>query len=101
MKQPLFSVLIFLLTIQLSAQHSEFITYPNGLIYSESTMEQLTFIVDSLNLKFNTCSPERVYYSEWQTLGYVIYFKNGNSAAKKDMQAQMPIEKFLEKCFLF
>ncbi len=45
---------------------SEFQTFPNGLIYSETTMNKLSHIVDSLNLKFKKCNLRVDFDSEYQ-----------------------------------
>lgn len=44
-------------------QYSEFEQHENGLIYSENTINQLKFIVDSFNVKFRSCEPSQTYLS--------------------------------------
>lgn len=50
----------------------EFHTYPNGLIYNDSTMGRLKFIVDSLQLKFKHCDLTRDYHSVRQGKAHAI-----------------------------
>lgn len=80
------------------AQSEEFSVYPNGLIYSESTMNKLSVIVDSLNLKYKTCDLNKVFYAKSQTVGHLVRLDKGNIiAAKKDIENQMDLETFLAK----
>ena len=77
---------------------SEFETYPNGLIYSETTMNKLGHIVDSLNLKFKRCNLSNDFESEFQTIGCIVLLeKRKVKQAKRDMENQMPIEDFIKK----
>lgn len=39
--------------VSASCQKTEFEIYPNGLIYSEQTMNKLRHVADSLNLNLN------------------------------------------------
>ena len=48
--------------------YTEFGNSSNGLIYSDTTIKQLKFIVDSLNLKFKVCDLYKTYYSKLVTL---------------------------------
>ena len=50
----------------------EFGLYENGLIYSDTTINQLKRVVDSLNLKHAVCVNNPKYYSKLQSTGYVI-----------------------------
>ena len=80
------------------AQHSEFPIHDNGLIYTESTMNQLAHIVDSLNLKYKNCSADPVYYSTPQTVGHFILLKGEHvKAAKEDIEAGIEYEAFISK----
>ncbi len=77
---------------------SEFQIYPNGLIYSQTTMKKLNRIVDSLNLKFRKCELIRDINSTSQTVGYVVKLeKRRVKQAMLDMQNQMPIADFMLK----
>ena len=94
------STLIFGLTFSLCslAQSPEFKTYSNGLIYSEETMTKLSFIVDSLNLKFKTCDFNKDFYSVQQVMGHYIYLDSGDlKSAKKDIDQNISFQKFCEK----
>lgn len=50
----------------------EFGLFENGLIYSDTTINQLKRVVDSLNLKHAVCSNSPDYYSQLQSTGYVV-----------------------------
>ena len=52
MKTFKISIIGMLCAISAYCQDEEFKVYSNGLIYSEQTMKNLGYIVDSLNLKF-------------------------------------------------
>ena len=79
-------------------RYPEFKVYPNGLIYSEYTMNKLNHIVDSLNLKFKSCDVNKRFYSEYQTVAYAVILEKGNlKQAKKDMENQIPIQEFIKK----
>lgn len=85
-------------TISAYCQDGEFKVYPNGLIYSEQTMNKLSHIVDSLNLKFKTCNFNTVYYSKSQTIGHIIKVeKDDIKQAKTDMENQISLDEFLKK----
>jgi len=55
MKKLLICSFLFFIVGKTFAQNGEFEIHPNGYIYSESTMDKLAHIVDSLNLKYKTC----------------------------------------------
>ncbi|MFN8339355.1 MAG: hypothetical protein U0T36_10075 [Saprospiraceae bacterium] len=81
-----------------SDQYNEFKIYPNGLIYSEKTMGKLSYIVDSLNLKFKNCHFNTVFHAQSQTIGHIIKIDNMSiKKAKKDMENQLPLDDFLKK----
>ncbi len=85
-------------TIAAFCQDGEFKVHPNGLIYSEQTMNKLSHIVDSLNLKYKTCNFNTIFYSQSQTIGHVIKVKQGDiKQAKRDMDSQIPLDDFLKK----
>ncbi|MFT3682292.1 MAG: hypothetical protein QM791_18610 [Ferruginibacter sp.] len=61
----------------------------NGLIYADSDITALRFVVDSLNLKFKTCSLNKDYLTYPQTKAYAIRFKSRSNSLeqiKKDIQ---------------
>jgi hypothetical protein len=79
-------------------QDEEFKIYPNGLMYSDSTMTQLEFIVDSLNLKFRTCDLSKTYYSKYQARANYIMLDRGNiKAAREDMEHKISYLDFIKK----
>ena len=65
MKQITTLILLLLGTASFS-QDTEFGKSNNGLIYSDTTVKQLKFIVDSLNLKFKVCELNKTYLSNFQ-----------------------------------
>lgn len=80
------------------SSYSEFKVYPNGLIYSEHAMKKLSHIVDSLNLKFQSCDLNKRFYSKYQTVGYLVRLDSGNvKQANIDMKNQISIEHFRKK----
>lgn len=93
---PLFFLLLFHLTS--TSQNTEFKQYENGLMYDASTMKQLKFIVDSLNIKYRTCELDKVYYSSYQTKAHFISLEKENIApAIKDINNNMSYEDFIKK----
>jgi len=87
-----------LFTFPAYCQKEEFKVYPNGLIYNEQTMAKLSHIVDSLNLKFETCNFNTVFYSKNQTIGHIVYVDKSNiKEAKKDMENDISLDDFLKK----
>lgn len=85
-------------TISAYCQDGEFKVYQNGLIYSKKTMDKLSHIVDSLNLKYKTCNFNTVFYSKSQTIGHIVKVDIGNiKEAKKDMENQISLDDFLKK----
>ncbi len=98
----LLTALSFFLIVSCNAQtgnyNSEFKTYNNGLIYSDVTMNQLTYIVDSLNLKFKRCDLNRVYYAVSQGIGNHISMEKGNiKEALADIKNNINFEDFVRK----
>ena len=91
-------LIILLVTLQVSAQETEFKTYKNGLIYSENTISQLTHIVDSLNLQYSTCELNKTYYAKPQTIGHYIQIrKKKPTEAIKDLKNHMNFNAFIAK----
>lgn len=98
----LLTALSFFLIVSCNAQtgnyNSEFKTYNNGLIYSDVTMNQLTHIVDSLNLKFKRCDLNRVYYAVSQGIGNHISMEKGNiKEALADISNNISFADFTKK----
>ena len=98
----LITALSFFITSCCNAQtgdfNSEFKTYNNGLIYSEITMNQLTHIVDSLNLKFKRCDLTRPYYAISQGIGnYISMEKEKVKEAITDIKNNISFEDFVKK----
>lgn len=78
MKQ--FITISFLLfSINSFSQVNEFNIHDNGLIYSNETMGQLEHIVDSLNLKFNSCGLNKDFYAKKQCVSHYITYKGKNA----------------------
>jgi len=89
-------------TVSCNAQtgdlNNEFKTYSNGLIYSDVTMNQLTHIVDSLNLKFKRCDLSRPYYALSQGIGHYVSMKKGNiKEAIADIARDISFDDFVKK----
>lgn len=79
-------------------QEGEFNIYSNGFIYHDTTMKQLEFIVDSLNLEFRICDLNKTYFSKYQTKAHFIDLEKGNiKEARNDMLNNMPFEDFIKK----
>ena len=70
----------------------EFGQYNNGLIYSDSAMGRLRFMVDSLNIRFRKCDPWKTYYSYEQSIGHYVYIEDGAKKAKKDIENGISLE---------
>jgi len=98
MKKLLICSFLFFMAAKTFAQSGEFAIYPNGYIYSESTMDKLAHIVDSLNLKYKTCDLNQTFYAIPQTTGHFIQLNTGNiKAARKDLNDQISFEDFIKK----
>lgn len=82
----------------LIAQSGEFEQFPNGLIYSENTMNKLSHIVDSLNIKYKNCDLTKTFYSKSQTIGHRIKLDEGDIIeARKNIEEGMSFLNFKEK----
>ena len=91
----LFLCLLFSRPVQ---AQPEFETYTNGLIYSESTMQKLERIVDSLNLKYKTCELNKVFYTKSQAVGHRIILDSHNvKQAKEDLDKNISFDAFIAK----
>lgn len=97
--KKLITLLSFLMcTIFAFCQDEEFKLYKNGLIYSEQAMSKLSYIADSLNLKFKICDNSKSYYSIQQVVAHLISLDTGNiKQAKKDMEQNISFEDFCNK----
>jgi len=97
MKQITTIILLFIGTACFS-QDPEFGISSNGLIYSDTTVKQLKFIVDSLNLKFKVCELNKTYLSKFQAKAHFISLESGKiKDAKKDIEANISFDDFLKK----
>lgn len=97
MKQ-LLPILSLLLSITCFAQSPEFNQSPNSLIYSDATVAQLKFIVDSLNLKFKVCELDKKYGSHFQAVGHCILLDSGDVAgARTDIERNIAFGDFIKK----
>ena len=78
----------------ISIQSQEFKTHDNGLIYSDDTITQLKFIVDSLNLKFKACETTKTYYAHPQAKALIVNINSGKiKKAKKDLENNISLEQ--------
>lgn len=76
----------------------EYELFPNGLIYSASTINKLGKIVDSLNLKYKKCESKYDFSSISQTVGSIILLeKRRVKQAKRDMINNISFEDFIKK----
>jgi hypothetical protein len=97
MKTFKISIIGMLCAISAYCQDEEFKVYSNGLIYSEQTMKNLGYIVDSLNLKFKICNFNTVFFSKSQTFGNIVKVDASDiKQAKKDMANQISFENFIK-----
>lgn len=98
MKYPFIFSLTCFLSFHCVAQTGEFGELNNGLIYPDTTMQQLKFIVDSLNLKFKICDLTRIYQSKPQAkANFISLIKDSVQAAKKDIEANITFDDFMKK----
>jgi len=93
---------IFILLISISSFNcfgqNEFGKQSNELIYSDHTVKQLKFIVDSLNLKFKSCDLNKIYIAKSQTLAnYISLSGEQAKEAKKDLDANISFDNFIKK----
>ena len=83
----------------LAASHAaaqEFEEFENGLMYNQSTMARLEYIVDSLNLRFKQCDPNTSYNALPQAMCHYIRI-DGRTAlrARNDIQSGMTFDQFV------
>jgi hypothetical protein len=97
MKQITTIILLLFGTASFS-QDTEFGKSNNGLIYSDTTVKQLKFIVDSLNLKFKVCELNKTYLSKFQAKAHFVSLESGKiKDAKKDIEANISFDDFIKK----
>jgi len=83
-----------------SPVRGEFANQANGLMYPDSTMQQLRHMVDSLNLGFKSCSNNAVFYSMAQGKACKMEFSSPTNALtdiRKDMAANMDYRALAKK----
>lgn len=98
MKKGIILILIVFISQLSFGQSGEFEIQENGLIYDESTINNLKEIVDSLNLKFKVCDIDKRFNSKNQTLGHQIKLtKKQVKEAKKDIENNIEFESFIQK----
>ena len=99
MKQLLILIGLMLIPFpSLAQEYDEFKKNKNGLMYDESTMNQLKFIVDSLNLKFKVCELEREYRAESQAIAHFVKISGSKALkAKKDIENNISFEELKKK----
>jgi hypothetical protein len=74
----------------------EFMIYDNGLIYDVHTMSKLARTVDSLNVRFKTCTPKD-YRSLDQGFGTYIVITEKIAQARNALLLNMSLENFLKR----
>lgn len=81
------------------SQDGEFKQYNNGLIYSDTTMTKLHYIIDSLNIKYRKCETWKTYYARKQAVAYSVYIQNESyiDNATNDIKNGISYEDFIEK----
>lgn len=77
---------------------NEFKISKNGLIYSDSAISKLKYVVDSLNLKFKYCDLNKAFMSSFQGQGHFITIQGKHTAAAKvDIDNDISYQHFIEK----
>lgn len=107
MKFSLLAIAFFWTASLCFGQNEEFPRYNNSLIYSPETMQGLSKIADSLNLKFRICEVEPVFYSSEYAIGVSVYLDaeinsvtqpaNLKNDVLNDIKNNISLEKFKEK----
>ncbi|MCI5058463.1 MAG: hypothetical protein MRY83_20290 [Flavobacteriales bacterium] len=91
------SLLLTCFFVSVFAQSNEFNVYDNGLIYSTNTMNQLSKIVDSLNLKHRVCGSSS-YLSKPQSVAHHIWIKAPEAKmARADVKNGISFTEFKKK----
>ncbi len=81
-----------------TAASQEFEEFENGLMYDESTMARLEYIVDSLNLMFKQCDPNSSYRSLPQAECHYVRIEGRDARrARSDIENGMQFEDLLNK----
>lgn len=98
MKRMILPLIGIVLSLGATAQNTEFKQSESGLIYSDTTIKQLKFIVDSLNLKFRVCELSKDYYSFSQTKTHSLSIdKKYYEKAMMDMNRDISLSDFEQK----
>ena len=100
MKKQLFLCWLWATALSCHAQpvKTEFGISENGLIYGDTTIRQLKFIVDSLNLKFKVCELNKPYLAMPQARAHYIFIeKSAALNARKDIDSSISFSDFLKK----
>jgi hypothetical protein len=96
MKKTILVINLLFVGLLSFAQSGEFITYPNGLIYSDNTMSDLHHIVDSLNLKYKVCEANPQYTQLPKVKYHSIRFESSKDSLKMlmlDLENNLSLEK--------
>lgn len=91
--KKLLAIIILSSNLCCQAQNNEFNIYKNGLIYDDSTMKQLHFIVDSLNLKFKQCSINTNYKTTLQATGYRFFSEKNVKEIRQNLDNNLSIQE--------
>ncbi len=79
-------------------QLPNFPLHANGLLYDDTVMNRLRFIVDSLQLRTTKKEPVKAYYSLKQTTARLVRLDSGNvQGAFADLRNGMSLEDFAAK----
>jgi hypothetical protein len=96
MRKLILLSLAIVYALTLTGQNTEFTIHDNGLIYDEQTMARLGHIVDSLNVRFQTCEPKD-YQSLEQGFATVVLVEKDVARAKKAINDGIHLETFLQQ----
>lgn len=98
MKKLIFILFGFMFCCNSNGQVEKEKPVSKSFLYSNETMKQLEYIVDSLNIRFKNCNFNKTYYSVFQARAHYVYLETGDiKEAIKDMDNQMSYEKFIKK----
>lgn len=90
-------LLLTLSLFRLGHSQTEF-TSDSDFLYNQSTMDRLSLIVDSLNIRYRSCGYERDYLSLPQAMGHYFYLKTNHAhEIAKEMDNGMSFEDFEKK----
>lgn len=80
------------------SQTNEFGVASNALIYPDTIMNQLKFIVDSLNLKFRVCELNKTYLSKQQAVVHYLSVEGSKAKLlKADIENNLAWEIIMQK----